>query len=198
MASSPPPQLQPPSVHLTYQLTLTNPDGSPHPGGHPEPLPSHSWAGNVVTILFNHTQNESTLLFDRNQIQRLIPIGQNPWTADAPALDEDYGILLGSGARRTNVNDPDLSSPLGFPPLVYGPTLIEGLVTPGPFAAFPINRTAQVQSSTPLTVTEMGLFSSYGGWFFMLVYDYFPQPVVLESWVLATATYRFETEYPQT
>ena len=139
----------------------------------------------------------TTNMIDRTNTSRNPLISTNIWPCEAPAFNDDYGILVGIGPRIISTLAPDLSTPLLNADIQYYDTNVEQVHMLDPSSYFPINRTIRNYSVDPIALTEMGLFTTWGGWFFMMVYDYFPEPIVINPSIVITANYWLATAYPQ-
>jgi len=132
----------------------------------------HSYVGNIINILYEHFNFSATTSFKDTSGTLQTPSAGGVILANAAAANDNYGVLVGTGTGANDVSAYALGTKIangtGAGQLQYGAVSITTPATVGQKRQITVARVFTNNSGASITVNEVGLVVSYGGYYFLI------------------------------
>ena len=164
--------------------------------------PAKSWVRNFMTILYVALSYTSMNGTKQDGSSAYISINWNlsdTLRVNAPAGDDNYGILVGSGTKAFDINDYSLDNKIphgtGSGQLLYGEVTIESIVDDGEKLYLRIIRVFSNNSGGSITVAEVGLASYSSNTYLLIARDVLPTAISVPNGSTLTVRYIIQYQY---
>lgn len=185
-------------MNAKYRLALQTPHQRPRPAIW---TPSRSYVQQFLQILHIHaelTPGGANVRDMTNVLRNVVANSVNvEYWLEGDLANEWYGPIVGSGVGAEAPTDYKLDTPIahggGAGELSYPAGSIGALTIDGASVYFDVIRALTNLSGGDVTVREVGLTSATQGWYFLLIRDVIPTPIVIPNNGILTLTYRILT-----
>ena len=156
---------------LRYEIEVKNREGEviKRISGESKSLLKNFMIG-LWAALYSFLTKKGTNIIDRDGVSHTFPYVSSTYpkhmVVTAPANNDDYGILVGTGETEVSPDDTDLASPIshgtGAGQLSYGTTTCEEPTVSDSVVSFRILRSFTNNSGASVTVKEIGIAFLHG------------------------------------